>query len=208
ITAIGAVSPAGGDISEPVTQNTLRIVKVFWALDSTLAQKRHFPSINWMNSYSLYEDQINTYLNQLLSSRWSELVNEAMSILQEESRLDEIVQLVGMDSLSQKDRLTMMTARSLRQDYLQQNAFDDVDTYTSRTKQFKMLDNILLFDAQAKRALQLGAYLDEIIKGTVDLRERIARSKYVPEEELNRIDKVKEDIKEIMQKIIETGGVH
>ncbi|WP_312541187.1 V-type ATP synthase subunit A [Enterococcus sp.] len=208
ITAIGAVSPAGGDISEPVTQNTLRIVKVFWALDSTLAQKRHFPSINWMNSYSLYEDQINTYLNQLLSSRWSELVNEAMSILQEESRLDEIVQLVGMDSLSQKDRLTMMTARSLRQDYLQQNAFEDVDTYTSRTKQFKMLDNILLFDAQAKRALQLGAYLDEIIKGTVDLRERIARSKYVPEEELNRIDKVKEDIKEIMQKIIETGGVH
>lgn len=208
ITAIGAVSPAGGDISEPVTQNTLRIVKVFWALDSTLAQKRHFPSINWMNSYSLYEDQINTYLNQLLSSRWSELVNEAMSILQEESRLDEIVQLVGMDSLSQKDRLTMMTARSLRQDYLQQNAFDDVDTYTSRTKQFKMLDNILLFDAQAKRALQLGAYLDEIIKGTVDLRERIARSKYVPEEELDRIDKVKEDIKEIMQKIIETGGVH
>jgi len=186
----------------------LRIVKVFWALDSTLAQKRHFPSINWMNSYSLYEDQINTYLNQLLSSRWSELVNEAMSILQEESRLDEIVQLVGMDSLSQKDRLTMMTARSLRQDYLQQNAFDDVDTYTSRTKQFKMLDNILLFDAQAKRALQLGAYLDEIIKGTVDLRERIARSKYVPEEELDRIDKVKEDIKEIMQKIIETGGVH
>ncbi|WP_082348653.1 V-type ATP synthase subunit A [Enterococcus sp. RIT-PI-f] len=208
ITAIGAVSPAGGDISEPVTQNTLRIVKVFWALDSTLAQKRHFPSINWMNSYSLYEDQINTYLNQLLSSRWSELVNEAMSILQEESRLDEIVQLVGMDSLSQKDRLTMMTARSLRQDYLQQNAFDDVDTYTSRTKQFKMLDNILLFDAQAKRALQLGAYLDEIIKGTVDLRERIARSKYLPEEELDRIDKVKEDIKEIMQKIIETGGVH
>lgn len=208
ITAIGAVSPAGGDISEPVTQNTLRIVKVFWALDSALAQKRHFPSINWMNSYSLYEDQINTYLDQLLSSRWSELVNEAMTVLQEESRLDEIVQLVGMDSLSQKDRLTMMTARSLRQDYLQQNAFDDVDTYTSRTKQFKMLENILLFDEQAKRALQLGAYLDDIIKGTIDLRERIARSKYVPENELNRIDEVKHDIKEIMRKIIETGGVH
>ncbi|WP_429974798.1 V-type ATP synthase subunit A [Enterococcus sp. DIV0840c] len=208
ITAIGAVSPAGGDISEPVTQNTLRIVKVFWALDSMLAQKRHFPSINWMNSYSLYEDQINSYLDQLLGDRWSELVNESMAILQEESRLEEIVQLVGMDSLSQRDRLTMMTARSLRQDYLQQNAFDDVDTYTSRNKQFKMLENILYFNEQAQRALQLGAYLDEITKGTVDLRERIARSKYIPEEELTRLDTIKHDIKEKLQRIIETGGVH
>lgn len=208
ITAIGAVSPAGGDISEPVTQNTLRIVKVFWALDSMLAQKRHFPSINWLNSYSLYEDQINSYLDQLMGSRWSEMVNEAMAILQEESRLEEIVQLVGMDSLSQKDRLTMMTARSLRQDYLQQNAFDDVDTYTSRNKQFKMLENILYFDEQAKRALQLGAYLDDITKGTIDLRERIARSKYIPEEELTRLDAIKQDTKALLQKIVETGGIH
>lgn len=208
ITAIGAVSPAGGDISEPVTQNTLRIVKVFWALDSMLAQKRHFPSINWLNSYSLYEDQINSYLDQLMGPRWSEMVNEAMSILQEESRLEEIVQLVGMDSLSQKDRLTMMTARSLRQDYLQQNAFDDVDTYTSRNKQFKMLENILYFDEQAKRALQLGAYLDDITKGTIDLRERIARSKYIPEEELTRLDAIKQDTKALLQKIVETGGIH
>ncbi len=208
ITAIGAVSPAGGDISEPVTQNTLRIVKVFWALDSMLAQKRHFPSINWLNSYSLYEDQINSYLDQLMGPRWSEMVNEAMAILQEESRLEEIVQLVGMDSLSQKDRLTMMTARSLRQDYLQQNAFDDVDTYTSRNKQFKMLENILYFDEQAKRALQLGAYLDDITKGTTDLRERIARSKYIPEEELTRLDAIKQDTKALLQKIVETGGIH
>lgn len=208
ITAIGAVSPAGGDISEPVTQNTLRIVKVFWALDSMLAQKRHFPSINWLNSYSLYEDQINSYLDQLMGSRWSEMVNEAMAILQEESRLEEIVQLVGMDSLSQKDRLTMITARSLRQDYLQQNAFDDVDTYTSRNKQFKMLENILYFDEQAKRALQLGAYLDDITKGTIDLRERIARSKYIPEEELTRLDAIKQDTKTLLQKIVETGGIH
>ncbi|MFS8088268.1 V-type ATP synthase subunit A [Enterococcus gallinarum] len=208
ITAIGAVSPAGGDISEPVTQNTLRIVKVFWALDSMLAQKRHFPSINWLNSYSLYEDQINSYLDQLMGPRWSEMVNEAMAILQEESRLEEIVQLVGMDSLSQKDRLTMMTARSLRQDYLQQNAFDDVDTYTSRNKQFKMLENILYFDEQAKRALQLGAYLDNITKGTIDLRERIARSKYIPEEELTRLDAIKQDTKALLQKIVETGGIH
>nr|WP_205943878.1 V-type ATP synthase subunit A [Enterococcus gallinarum] len=208
ITAIGAVSPAGGDISEPVTQNTLRIVKVFWALDSMLAQKRHFPSINWLNSYSLYEDQINSYLDQLMGPRWSEMVNEAMAILQEESRLEEIVQLVGMDSLSQKDRLTMMTARSLRQDYLQQNAFDEVDTYTSRNKQFKMLENILYFDEQAKRALQLGAYLDDITKGTIDLRERIARSKYIPEEELTRLDAIKQDTKALLQKIVETGGIH
>ncbi len=208
ITAIGAVSPAGGDISEPVTQNTLRIVKVFWALDSMLAQKRHFPSINWLNSYSLYEDQINSYLDQLMGPRWSEMVNEAMAILQEESRLEEIVQLVGMDSLSQKDRLTMMTARSLRQDYLQQNAFDDVDTYTSRNKQFKMLENILYFDEQAKRALQLGAYLDDITKGTTDLRERIARSKYIPEEELTRLDAIKQDTKALLKKIVETGGIH
>lgn len=208
ITAIGAVSPAGGDISEPVTQNTLRIVKVFWALDSMLAQKRHFPSINWLNSYSLYEDQINSYLDQLMGPRWSEMVNEAMAILQEESRLEEIVQLVGMDSLSQKDRLTMMTARSLRQDYLQQNAFDDADTYTSRNKQFKMLENILYFDEQAKRALQLGAYLDDITKGTIDLRERIARSKYIPEEELTRLDAIKQDTKALLQKIVETGGIH
>lgn len=208
ITAIGAVSPAGGDISEPVTQNTLRIVKVFWALDSMLAQKRHFPSINWLNSYSLYEDQINSYLDQLMGPRWSEMVNEAMAILQEESRLEEIVQLVGMDSLSQKDRLTMMTARSLRQDYLQQNAFDDVDTYTSRNKQFKMLENILYFDEQAKRALQLGAYLDDITKGTIDLREQIARSKYIPEEELTRLDAIKQDTKALLQKIVETGGIH
>lgn len=208
ITAFGAVSPAGGDISEPVTQNTLRIVKVFWALDSMLAQKRHFPSINWLNSYSLYEDQINSYLDQLMGPRWSEMVNEAMAILQEESRLEEIVQLVGMDSLSQKDRLTMMTARSLRQDYLQQNAFDDVDTYTSRNKQFKMLENILYFDEQAKRALQLGAYLDDITKGTIDLRERIARSKYIPEEELTRLDAIKQDTKALLQKIVETGGIH
>ena len=143
-----------------------------------------------------------------MGPRWSEMVNEAMAILQEESRLEEIVQLVGMDSLSQKDRLTMMTARSLRQDYLQQNAFDDVDTYTSRNKQFKMLENILYFDEQAKRALQLGAYLDDITKGTIDLRERIARSKYIPEEELTRLDAIKQDTKTLLQKIVETGGIH
>ncbi|MCD5002837.1 V-type ATP synthase subunit A [Enterococcus saccharolyticus] len=208
ITAIGAVSPAGGDISEPVTQNTLRIVKVFWALDSLLAQKRHFPSINWITSYSLYEDTMNEYLDSVLGEEWSKQVGEAMAILQEESRLEEIVQLVGIDSLSQKDRITMITARSLRQDYLQQNAFDDVDTFTSRTKQFKMLTNILSFHHEAQKAIQLGAYVDEIIKGTVSLREKIARSKYFPEDELERLDTLHREIQETMQEILEKGGMN
>lgn len=207
ITAIGAVSPAGGDISEPVTQNTLRIVKVFWALDSTLAQKRHFPSINWITSYSLYEDEMNEYLDSVMGNEWSEKVGEAMAILQDESRLEEIVQLVGIDSLSQKDRVTMITARSLRQDYLQQNAFDDVDTFTSRTKQFKMLTNILYFHQEAQRAIQLGAYIDEIIKGTVALREKIARSKYIPEEELDRLDDIHKEIQQTLHKVVEEGGM-
>ena len=207
ITAIGAVSPAGGDISEPVTQNTLRIVKVFWALDSVLAQKRHFPAINWITSYSLYEDEMNDYLDEFLGEDWSGQVREAMAILQDESRLEEIVQLVGIDSLSQKDRVTMITARSLRTDYLQQNAFDDVDTFTSRTKQLKMLSNILFFHQQAQKAIQLGAYVDEIIKGTIALRERIARSKYIPEEELEHLDEIKQEIKQTIQKILENGGL-
>lgn len=208
ITAIGAVSPAGGDISEPVTQNTLRIVKVFWALDSVLAQKRHFPSINWINSYSLYEDEMNDYLDSILGDEWSKEVNEAMSILQEESRLEEIVQLVGIESLSQKDRITMITARSLRQDYLQQNAFDDVDTFTSREKQFKMLNNILFFNQEAQRGIQLGAYVNEIINGTVSIREKIARSKYIPEEEMNRLDEIHNEIHQTIQTILERGGMN
>jgi len=208
ITAIGAVSPAGGDISEPVTQNTLRIVKVFWALDSTLAQKRHFPSVSWVNSYSLYEDELNAYVDEIMGDEWSQMVAQAMTILQEESRLDEIVQLVGVDSLSQKDRVTMTSARSIRQDYLQQNAFDDVDTFTSRTKQFKMLQNILTFHKEAQTAIQLGAYYDEVLKGTVDLREKIARSKYIPETELTQLDEIQTEIKQTMQTILQEGGMH
>lgn len=206
ITAIGAVSPAGGDLSEPVTQNTLRIVKVFWALDSALAQKRHFPAISWVDSYSLYEDELNAYVDSLIGDEWSELVEKAMTILQEESRLEEIVQLVGIDSLSQKDRITMVTARSIRQDYLQQNAFDDVDTHTSRTKQFKMISNILSFNDHMQKAIRLGAYYDEIMKGTVQLREKIARSKYIHEDELDKLDHIQQEIQQTIQTIIENGG--
>ena len=207
ITAISAVSPSGGDISEPVTQNTLRVVKVFWGLDSQLAQQRHFPSINWLQSYSLYSTEVGKFLDQQLQADWSELVTEGMSLLQEESQLQEIVRLVGIDSLSDKDRLTLQVAKSIREDYLQQNAFDGVDTFTSREKQFKMLNNILTFNAEGKRALELGAYLSEIMNGTVALRDRISRSKYVPEEELAKLDAINQDIKQTMQQIVAQGGM-
>ena len=207
ITAIGAVSPPGGDISEPVTQNTLRIVKVFWGLDAPLAQRRHFPAINWLSSYSLYVDEIGQYINQRENMQWAEKVTKAMNILQKESELEEIVRLVGIDSLSERDRLTMNAARMIREDYLQQNAFDDVDTYTSFRKQVAMLSNILLFDDEANRALELGAYFTEIMDGTVELRDRIARSKFISEDRITEIEDLSEQIKTILHEIVAKGGV-
>lgn len=207
ITAISAVSPSGGDISEPVTQNTLRVVKVFWGLDSTLAQQRHFPSIDWLKSYSLYESEVGNYLDQQLQVEWSSLVTEAMRMLQKESELNEIVRLVGIDSLSEKDQLLLEVTKSIREDYLQQNAFDDVDTFTSREKQFHMLNNIVTFGKEATNALELGSYLEEIMKGTVILRDKIARMKYVPEEELDKITAVQQEIKTTIKDIIQEGGM-
>ncbi|MGX7245272.1 V-type ATP synthase subunit A [Enterococcus quebecensis] len=207
ITAISAVSPSGGDISEPVTQNTLRVVKVFWGLDATLAQKRHFPSINWLQSYSLYDSEVGKYLDQQLQVDWSDMVMEGMRILQEESQLDEIVRLVGIDSLSDKDRLTLEVAKSIREDYLQQNAFDDVDTFTSREKQYKMLRLILTFYKEGQTALALGAYLSEIMDGTIALRDQIARSKYVPEDQIDRLDSLVDEIKQVLKQIVADGGM-
>jgi len=207
ITAISAVSPSGGDISEPVTQNTLRVVKVFWGLDATLAQKRHFPSINWLQSYSLYDSEVGKYLDQQLQVEWSEMVREGMRILQEESQLEEIVRLVGIDSLSDKDRLTLEVAKSIREDYLQQNAFDEVDTFTSREKQYKMLRLILTFYQEGQTALTLGAYLSEIMTGTVSLRDQIARSKYLPEEQIDRLDGLVDEIKGTLKQIVADGGI-
>ncbi|UAM74324.1 V-type ATP synthase subunit A [Enterococcus lactis] len=207
ITAISAVSPSGGDISEPVTQNTLRVVKVFWGLDSTLAQKRHFPSIDWIQSYSLYSTEVGKYMDHILQADWASMVTEGMRILQEEQQLNEIVRLVGIDSLSDNDRLTLEVAKSIREDYLQQNAFDDVDTFTSREKQFKMLKMILTFDEEGRRALSLGAYLSEIMDGTVSIRERIGRSKYIPETELEKLDQIIGEIKQTMQTIVSEGGM-
>lgn len=205
ITAISAVSPSGGDISEPVTQNTLRVVKVFWGLDATLAQKRHFPSIDWLKSYSLYENEMGAYLDRQLQVDWSKNVTTAMRMLQKEAELSEIVRLVGIDALSDKDQLLLEITKSLREDFLQQNAFDAVDTFTSREKQFEMLQTILLFHDEGQKALELGAYLTEIYQGTENLRDKIARMKYLPEAELEEIRKLASEIKETMKEILQKG---
>ncbi|MGG7159565.1 V-type ATP synthase subunit A [Clostridium baratii] len=205
VTAIGAVSPPGGDISEPVTQSTLRIVKVFWGLDAQLAYQRHFPSINWLNSYSLYADRIGKWMDEEIASDWSELRVEAMALLQEEANLQEIVRLVGIDALSEGDRLKLEVAKSIREDYLQQNAFHEVDTYTSLDKQHKMLKLILQFKNEADRALEAGVYLDKILAQD-EIRDRIARAKYIPESEISKIDQIGVDLTADMDKLISEGG--
>lgn len=180
LTAIGAVSPAGGDNSDPVVQATLRIVKVFWGLDAGLAYKRHFPSINWLTSYSLYDDTIGGWLNKNISENWTKMVTETMSILQVESELEEIVKLVGYDSLSAADRLTLEAARGVREDYLQQNAFDEADTYSSLRKQYGMLSLVIKFYHEAQAALASGANINALF--ALGSREKIARAKSVPED--------------------------
>ncbi|NEU04958.1 V-type ATP synthase subunit A [Clostridium senegalense] len=205
VTAIGAVSPPGGDLSEPVTQGTLRIVKVFWGLDAQLAYQRHFPAINWLNSYSLYLDKIGGWMDEQIASDWSEIRTKAMALLQEESSLQEIVRLIGMDALSEKDRLKLEVAKSIREDYLQQNAFHEVDTYASLDKQYKMLKLVLEFGVQADKALEAGVYLDKILKMTV--RDKIARSKYIPEEEIDRMDDIAKELAIEVDKLIVEGGV-
>lgn len=205
ITAIGAVSPPGGDISEPVTQSTLRIVKVFWGLDAQLAYRRHFPSINWLSSYSLYLDKMGMWMDENVSSDWSSLRTEAMALLQEESKLEEIVRLVGIDALSEGDQLKLEVAKSIREDYLQQNAFHEVDTYSSLKKQYKMLKLVLAFMHEGQRALDAGVYLDKILE--LEVRDRIARSKYIPEEELVKMDDILVELKESIDKLINEGGV-
>lgn len=205
LTFIGAVSPPGGDLSEPVTQATLRIVKVFWGLDAQLAYRRHFPAINWLNSYSLYMEKIGGWMDKNVASDWTAITTEAMALLQEESKLQEIVRLVGIDALSDGDRLKLEVAKSLREDYLQQNAFHEIDTYASLDKQYKMLKLVLSFHEEGKKALEAGVYLDKILK--MDIRDRIARSKYASEEELSKIDAVQEDLVNEIEKIITEEGV-
>lgn len=191
ITAIGAVSPPGGDTSEPVSQATLRIVKVFWGLSANLAYRRHFPAIDWLKSYSLYD--LNEYFNEELDQEWSKQVSRAMQILQEEAKLDEIVRLVGVDSLEYSDRLKLDVARSIREDYLHQNAFHEVDTYTSLAKQFGMLKVILKWYSGSVEALKNNVSYNELTK--MNVLTTIGRMKYISENEFP--EKVNEIYKEM-----------
>ncbi len=183
LSAIGAVSPPGGDISEPVSQATLRIVKVFWSLDSQLAYQRHFPAINWLTSYSLYIDTTSKWFNTNVNEDWSSMRQRLMLLLQEEAELDEIVKLVGMDALSAPDRLKLEAARSIREDFLHQNSFHDVDTYTPLEKQFLMMKLVLSFYDASVEALNKGVPVDDLVKMAV--RERIGRFKYVTADKVN-----------------------
>ena len=204
LTVIGAVSPPGGDISEPVSQATLRIVKVFWGLDYALSYRRHFPAINWLNSYSLYQDKMDKFMDESIDRKFSAHRIQSMALLQEESNLQEVVRLVGRDSLSEADQLKLEVAKSLREDFLQQNAFHEVDTYCSLPKQFKMLNLILGFYDEAKKALDAGVYLDEILK--IESREGITRSKNISENELEKFDELFETVEADIEKLISEGG--
>ena len=182
LSVIGAVSPQGGDISEPVSQATLRIVKVFWGLDSNLAYQRHFPAINWLTSYSLYLDSMEKWFNEEVEPGWMNARQEMMSLLQDESKLNEIVQMVGMDALSPADRLKMEAAKSIREDFLNQNSFDEVDTYSSLRKQYLMMRLVMSFYEKANAALEKGANVEHLI--AMPSREPIGRFKYTPEDKI------------------------
>lgn len=205
LSVIGAVSPPGGDISEPVTQNTLRIVKIFWKLDYDLSYQRHFPAINWIDSYSLYQSKIDRYLDENVDKKFSRLRKRAMALLQEETSLLEVVRLVGRDTLSDEDQVKLDTTKSIREDFLQQNAFHDVDTFCPLEKQFKMLDTILYFYDKSQEALEKGVYFSEIEK--LDVKENIARMKYVSNDELEKIDAIKDTIDSELKKLEEVGDV-
>ena len=203
LSVIGAVSPPGGDISEPVTQNTLRIVKIFWKLDYDLSYQRHFPAINWIDSYSLYQPKIDAYLDENIDRRFSKLRKRSMALLQEETSLLEVVRLVGRDSLSDEDQMKLHTSKSIREDFLQQNAFHDVDTFCPLEKQFKMLDTILYFYDRGQEALVKGAYFSEIEE--LEVKENIARMKYVPNDELEKLDEIKDKIDSQLKNLVEVG---
>ena len=205
ITAIGAVSPPGGDLSEPVSQATLRIVKVFWGLSASLAYKRHFPAVDWLTSYSLYAERLGEWYTDNVDEEWMKLRAKCMRILQEEAQLDEIVRLVGMDALSPENRLTMETAKSIREDYLHQNAFHEVDTFSSLRKQEYMLRLILTFDELAKDALTKNVDIEDVLE--LGVREQIGRAKYIPESEMNKFDEILAEIKCEMRALTDEGGM-
>lgn len=205
LTAIGAVSPPGGDLSEPVTQSTLRIVKVFWGLDYDLSYARHFPAINWLKSYSLYQEKMDDYFCEAVHPQFAAHRQQAMALLTEEQSLQEIVRLVGKDALSPVDQLKLFTAKSLREDFLQQNAFDDVDTYCSAQKQFAMLTMILAFHEKAKEALEHGVYLREI--ESMPIRQRIVRMRQIPEDKLDEMDSLRQEMTAAFQTLMQEQEV-
>lgn len=202
LSVIGAVSPAGGDISEPVSQATLRIVKVFWGLDSSLAYKRHFPAINWLTSYSLYANSLGKWFNENINKEWTSLRGKIISLLSDEAKLDEMVKLVGMDALSPVDRLKMEAARSIREDFLHQLAFHETDTYTSAKKQYMMMKLVTEYYEKSKQALENGMDIETIVK--LPVREKIGRFKYVKEENTdNQFDDI---MKQLTQQTDSKGG--
>ena len=201
LSAIGAVSPQGGDISEPVTQATLRIVKVFWGLDASLAYRRHFPAINWLNSYSLYRDRLSGWFAQNVSKAWMDYTARCLKTLQIEADLQEIVKLVGMDALSPADRLTLDVAQSIREDFLQQNAFLDIDSYTPLDKQCGILDMIFTYEDRARLAIEAGADIEDIC--SLPVHERIARAKTVENDNYqNEFKAIKAEIAAQMDKLV------
>ncbi|HOR13913.1 MAG TPA: V-type ATP synthase subunit A, partial [Clostridia bacterium] len=204
VTAIGAVSPPGGDISEPVSQATLRIVKVYWGLSSRLAYARHFPAIDWLQSYSLYIDRLSAWYKKEITEEWPDMVQRLMDLLQSESELDEIVRLVGIDALSFNDRLILEATRSIREDFLHQNAFHEVDTYASLKKQLMMLSVILAYYEQGMDALNADASFAKLT--ALPVREAIARFKYTPEEECEeRFKQIMEQLRNEMNGLSEGG---
>lgn len=202
VTAISAVSPPGGDLSEPVSQATLRIVKVFWGLSASLAYKRHFPAIDWIGSYSLYVDNMSSWYEDNVNTEWSNYRVEAMRILQEEANLDEIVRLVGMDALSPSDRLVMETAKSLREDYLHQDAYHEVDTYASLRKQNNMLRLILECYKASKEALEKDVDLDDIL--AIKSRETIGRCKYIEESQMKKFEEIEKQMRQELNLLSQT----
>ncbi|NLK86347.1 MAG: V-type ATP synthase subunit A [Clostridiaceae bacterium] len=205
LSVIGAVSPPGGDISEPVAQATLRIVKVFWGLDANLAYRRHFPAINWLTSYSLYVDRMSDWYSNNISKDYNEYRTEMMKILQEEAEIDEIVRLVGIDALSPRDRVTMEVARSLREDYLHQDAFHEVDTYATMIKQFRMLKMILDYYHMAQDAVKKGIGLKELFG--LPVRAKIGRAKYVPQDQIEKeYDIIEQELSAQMDALLSREG--
>jgi len=203
VTAVSAISPPGGDISEPVTQNTLRVVKVFWGLDTELARKRHFPSINWMNSYSLYTASADSYYDRFIDENISDVIRKALNLLQEENHLLEIVKLVGFDSISDTDKLKLEIAKSIREDFLQQNAFNETDSHSSLRKQFKMLRIIIEFYIKSLELIEKGSIgFSGYYADTKDIRENIARVKFIREENAGAIDLAGQNMHRVLEAIM------